>query len=135
MLDRKFIVAAPNQAWVGDVTYIATAEGWLFLAIVIDLFSRKVLIRVDFKGSYTYPYLPVGLSWQERLVSTQTGILYILHRQAVVILYILSDGHTHLPALQSDVKEQFSRRAGRGMGRNTNPMTRMLVVDHGNGRR
>src|SRR5664279_3378753 len=43
VLDRKFIVAAPNQAWVGDVTYIASAEGWLFLAVVIDLFSRKVV--------------------------------------------------------------------------------------------
>ena len=43
VLDRKFIVAAPNQAWDGDFTYIATEEGWLFLAVVIDLFSRKVV--------------------------------------------------------------------------------------------
>jgi Integrase core domain len=43
VLDRKFIVASPNQAWVGDLAYIATEEGWLFLAVVIDLFSRKVL--------------------------------------------------------------------------------------------
>jgi transposase InsO family protein len=43
VLDRKFIVAAPNQAWVGDFTYIATEEGGLFLAVVIDLFSRKVV--------------------------------------------------------------------------------------------
>src|ERR1019366_2834038 len=43
VLDRKFIVAAPKQAWVGDLTYIATEEGWLFLAVVIDLFSRKVV--------------------------------------------------------------------------------------------
>jgi putative transposase len=43
MLEPKFIVASPNQAWVGDLTYIATEEGWLFLASVIDLFSRKVV--------------------------------------------------------------------------------------------
>ena len=43
VLDRNFTVAAPNQAWVGDFTYIATEEGWLFLAVVIDLFSRKVI--------------------------------------------------------------------------------------------
>ena len=43
VLDRKFTPAAPNQAWVGDLTYIATEEGWLFLAVVIDLFSRKVV--------------------------------------------------------------------------------------------
>ena len=43
VLDRKFRVGAPNQVWVGDLTYIPTDEGWLFLAVVIDLFSRKVV--------------------------------------------------------------------------------------------
>ena len=43
LLNRNFTAAAPNQAWVGDFTYIATEEGWLFLAVVIDLFSRKVV--------------------------------------------------------------------------------------------
>ena len=33
----------PNRAWVGDITYIATNEGWVFLAVVIDLFSRQVV--------------------------------------------------------------------------------------------
>ena len=42
LLDRNFIVAAPNMAWVGDFTSIATEQGWLFLAVVIDLFSRSV---------------------------------------------------------------------------------------------
>jgi transposase InsO family protein len=43
LLDRNFTVVAPNQVWVGDVTYIATAEGWLFLAVVLDLFSRRIV--------------------------------------------------------------------------------------------
>jgi putative transposase len=43
VLDRRFTLAAPNQAWVGDITYIATEEGLLFLAVVLDLFSRKVV--------------------------------------------------------------------------------------------
>ena len=43
LLKRNFIVAAPNQAWSGDITYIPTNEGWLFLAVVIDLFSRRVI--------------------------------------------------------------------------------------------
>ena len=34
---------APNQVWTGDITYIATDEGWLYLAAVIDLFSRQVV--------------------------------------------------------------------------------------------
>ena len=43
LLNRNFAPAAPNQAWAGDITYIATEEGWLFLAVVIDLFSRRVV--------------------------------------------------------------------------------------------
>ena len=43
LLNRNFTVSGPNQAWAGDITYIATDEGWLFLAVVIDLFSRKVV--------------------------------------------------------------------------------------------
>jgi len=43
VLDRNFDTEAPNQAWVGDVTYIPTAEGWLYLAVLLDLFSRRVV--------------------------------------------------------------------------------------------
>ncbi len=42
-LKREFDVAQPNQAYVADITYIWTQEGWLYLAVVIDLFSRKVV--------------------------------------------------------------------------------------------
>jgi putative transposase len=41
-LERKFYAIKPNIAWVGDITYIWTEEGWLYLATVIDLCSRKV---------------------------------------------------------------------------------------------
>lgn len=43
LLDREFSVVEPDRVWTGDITYIATNEGWLFLAVVIDLFSRKVV--------------------------------------------------------------------------------------------
>ena len=43
LLNRNFAVAAPNRAWTGDITYIPTNEGWLYLAVVIDLFSRRVV--------------------------------------------------------------------------------------------
>lgn len=43
VLDRKFDVAAPNRAWVSDITYVRTRQGWLYLAAVMDLFSRKVV--------------------------------------------------------------------------------------------
>lgn len=42
-LNRQFSVNKPNQAYVSDITYVWTAEGWLYLAVVIDLFSRKVI--------------------------------------------------------------------------------------------
>lgn len=42
-LNREFTATKPNQKWVGDITYIWTAEGWLYLATVIDLYSRKVV--------------------------------------------------------------------------------------------
>ncbi|MFX9665289.1 DDE-type integrase/transposase/recombinase, partial [Acinetobacter baumannii] len=42
-LQRQFAVSAPNQAWVTDITYIRTHEGWLYLAAVLDLFSRQVV--------------------------------------------------------------------------------------------
>lgn len=43
LLERNFTVTKPNQAYVGDITYIPTQEGWLYLAVVIDLFSRQVV--------------------------------------------------------------------------------------------
>ena len=43
LLDRNFTPAAPNQAWTADLTYIWTGEGWLYLAVVLDLFNREVV--------------------------------------------------------------------------------------------
>lgn len=42
-LKRQFNVSQPNRAWVTDITYIRTWQGWLYLAVVMDLFSRKVV--------------------------------------------------------------------------------------------
>lgn len=43
LLQQDFSANVPNQKWVGDITYIPTAEGWLYLAVIIDLFSRRVV--------------------------------------------------------------------------------------------
>ena len=43
VLDRAFEASAPNQKWIADFTYIWTAEGWLYVAAVVDLFSRRVV--------------------------------------------------------------------------------------------
>ena len=43
LLDQAFDVSEPDTAWAGDITYLRTREGWLYLAVVIDLYSRKVI--------------------------------------------------------------------------------------------
>jgi transposase InsO family protein len=43
LLDRNFTVEQPNRVWVGDITFIHTREGWLHLAVLLDLYSRKVV--------------------------------------------------------------------------------------------
>jgi putative transposase len=43
LLNREFVATEPNRAWVGDITYIPTKAGWVYLAVVIDLYSRKVV--------------------------------------------------------------------------------------------
>ena len=67
-LDQNFITECPDKVWVSDITYVATQEGWLYVAVVMDLFSRKI----------------VGLSMGDRL---QTKLVTnglnqaILHRE------------------------------------------------------
>jgi transposase InsO family protein len=43
LLDQNFVANRPNQVWLADITYIPTAEGWLYLAAILDLFTRKVI--------------------------------------------------------------------------------------------
>ena len=55
VLDRQFEQALPNQAWVSDITYIRTRGGWLYLAAVLDLHSRKIV------GWAMAPEMPAAL--------------------------------------------------------------------------
>lgn len=80
-LARQFDVAAANQAWVTDITYIRTHEGWLYLAIVLDLFSRQV----------------VGWSMQSSLhtdVVLQALIMAVWRRKPAAGLLVHSDQGT-----------------------------------------
>jgi putative transposase len=43
LLERDFTASAPNQKWVADVTYVPTVAGWLYLAVVLDVFSRRII--------------------------------------------------------------------------------------------
>jgi putative transposase len=77
VLDRNFTMAAPNQAWVGDFTYIPTAEGWLFLAVVIDLFSRKVVgwsMQPDMRRNLVIDALE--MAWLGRNPCKLSGLIF-----------------------------------------------------------
>jgi putative transposase len=43
LLDRNFVAEKPDQVWLADITYIPTGQGWLYLAVILDLFTRKVV--------------------------------------------------------------------------------------------
>jgi len=56
LLNRNVHPKAPNQAWVADITYVRTATGWLYLAAVLDLYSRKVVGWARADSMPTEPY-------------------------------------------------------------------------------
>ncbi len=74
-LDRQFSAAAPNQAWVTDVTYIATEEGWMYLAAILDLYSRRV---VGWATSATNDRA-LALDALEQAVHTRRPVAGLLH--------------------------------------------------------
>jgi transposase InsO family protein len=77
LLNRNFTVAAPNQAWTGDITYISTGEGWLFLAVVIDLFSRRVVgwsMQPEMRSSLVIDALE--MAWLRRGPDKSTGRIF-----------------------------------------------------------
>jgi putative transposase len=68
VLQRDFAASAPNKKWLADITYVATDEGWLYLAMVLDLYARKL---VGWAMSETMPQeltlcaLDVALGWRD----------------------------------------------------------------------
>jgi putative transposase len=77
LLNREFIVAEPDKVWAGDITYIATDEGWLFLAVVIDLFSRQVVgwaLRQDMTRDIVIDAL--RMAWFKRRPSKHGGLIF-----------------------------------------------------------
>ncbi len=78
VLNRKFGVTgiiAPNRVWVSDITYIPTAEGWLYLAVILDLFSRRV---VGWSMKHTMERL-LTLDALRMALSQRTPELGVLH--------------------------------------------------------
>ena len=77
LLDRQFTVAEPDKVWAGDITYIATDEGWLFLAVVIDLFNRQVVgwsLREDMARDIVVD--AVRMACLERHPKNDSGLIF-----------------------------------------------------------
>ena len=86
ILQRRFDGWQPNQAWVGDISYIATGEGWLYLAVVMDLASRRI-VGWSMSASMDAKLVCAALQsayWQRKpkpglLVHTDRGSQYASH--------------------------------------------------------
>jgi putative transposase len=86
-LEQNFNVQQPDQAWVQDITYIWTSEGWLYLAIVIDLYSRKVVgwsMGTRMKAQLVCDALTMAM-WQRKpeaglIVHSDQGVQYASHQ-------------------------------------------------------
>ncbi|AXC11997.1 Mobile element protein [Acidisarcina polymorpha] len=77
LLDRNFTAHMPNRAWAGDVTYIPTNEGWLYLAVVIDLFSRRIVgwsMRGDMRSEIVVDALE--MAWFQRSPGKDAGLIF-----------------------------------------------------------
>jgi putative transposase len=77
LLNRQFTVTAPNQVWAGDITYIDTNEGWLYLAVVLDLFNRQVIgwaLADDMRQELVMDAFQ--MAWFRRGLTRQTGLLF-----------------------------------------------------------
>lgn len=68
VLKRVFTATAPNQTWLADLTYVPTAEGWLYLALILDLYSRKLVgwaMSHTMGQDITLNALRMALAWRD----------------------------------------------------------------------
>jgi putative transposase len=90
VLNREFTATMPNQKWVTDITYVPTYEGWLYLAVVLDLFSRKVVGWVgwamDTQMTTALPLQALRMALNSR--RPQSGLLHHSDRGSQYASYV-----------------------------------------------
>jgi transposase InsO family protein len=86
VLGRHFEAAAPNRVWLADITYVATDEGWLYVALVLDLFSRRLVgwaMSANLDGALTAEALALALGLRRPaaglLHHSDRGVQYCAH--------------------------------------------------------
>jgi putative transposase len=99
LLDREFSAVLPNQKWVSDITYIDTSEGWLYLASILDLHSRRV---VGWAMSDKMDAALVNQALQMALVNRQPSAGF-LHHSDRGSQYTSEEYQQQLAALQCQV--------------------------------
>ena len=69
LLDQNFVADRPNHVWLANISYIPTNEGWLYLAVILDLFTRKAVgwaMREHMRAEFTIAALTVAIQRQRR---------------------------------------------------------------------
>ena len=86
VLAREFSATGPNQKWLADLTYVATAQGWLYVALVLDVFSRKLVgwaLSDSLAQELTLEALHMALGWRNPPVGlvhhSDRGVQYAAH--------------------------------------------------------
>ena len=103
-LQQDFYASAPNQVYVGDITYIPTSEGWLYLAVVIDLYSRKI-VGWSMAAHMTTPLVNDALFMALKTRYIQDGLIWHTDRGS----QYASDSHRELLS-EHGVLQSMSRR-------------------------
>jgi transposase InsO family protein len=106
VLDRTFEASAPNRKWIADFTYVWTAEGWLYVAAVIDLFSRRV-VGWSMRAAMTAQRLAVGRAWRDeaegRIGRSSMAQVFAYVSTASIRWIIQTRGHPCEPTARSPV--------------------------------
>src|ERR1700736_1185168 len=79
LLEQNFVADQPNQVWLADITYIPPSEGWLYLAVILDLFTRKVVgwaMRDHMRAELTIAALTMAIQRQR----PGAGLIHHPHR-------------------------------------------------------
>ncbi|MGR3280110.1 IS3 family transposase [Acaryochloris marina NIES-2412] len=106
ILSRDFKTTEPDRAWVADMTYIWTSEGWLYLAVIIDLFSRRVVgwsMAEHMRTALVLNALKAALGQR---IPSQAGLLFHSDRGSQC-----ASGDYQTALLNAEITPSMSRRA------------------------
>lgn len=103
MLNQEFVAERPNQVWMSDITYVPTGEGWMYLANVMDLYSRKIV------GWRIEERMTKGLVIQalDTAVYRQNPVEHLLHQLDRGSQYA---SHDHQARLRSTGEHNFDQQ-------------------------